>query len=93
MLSAEEAFKYGLANYITTPEQLLDKSIELAMKMMLRGPLALSGVIRSINAYYDKTIEGYSFEARTFGEVAATGDFVEGTKAFIEKRKPAFEGK
>jgi enoyl-CoA hydratase len=93
MLSAEEAIKYGLANYITTPEQLLDRSIELAMKMMARGPLALSGVIRSVNAYFDKSMDGYSFEARTFGEVAATNDFEEGTKAFIEKRKPVFVGK
>lgn len=93
MINAEEALRYGLINYVVPPDQLLNKSMEIANKLYSRGPLALGGVIKSINAYFNKDEEGFSFEARTFGEVASTEDFEEGTKAFIEKRKAAFQGK
>jgi enoyl-CoA hydratase len=35
---------------------------------------------------------GLEFEARTFGGIAHTHDLAEGTKAFLEKRKPNFTG-
>jgi enoyl-CoA hydratase len=35
---------------------------------------------------------GLEFEARTFGGIAHTHDLAEGTKAFMEKRKPNFTG-
>jgi enoyl-CoA hydratase len=92
MLLAEEALKLGLVNYVVEPDQLLDKAIELAAKMNTRGPLALKGVIKCVNGYFIPGVDGYALEARTFGEVAATSDFEEGTRAFIEKRKAEFKG-
>ncbi len=93
MLNAEDAQRCGLTNYVVPPEQLIEKCIEMAVKLYSRGPLALSGVIRSINAFFERAVDGYAFEAKTFGEIASTSDFEEGTKAFIEKRKPVFQGK
>lgn len=93
MINAEEALQCGLVNYVVPPDQLIEKCLELAVKMYVRGPLALGAVIRSVNAYYNHTIDGYAFEANTFGQMASTLDFEEGTKAFIEKRKPVFHGK
>ena len=93
MINAEDAFRYGLVNYVTEPDQLIEKSLELAVKMYSRGPLALSGVIKSVNAYFHSSSSGYAFEAKTFGDIASTEDFEEGTKAFIEKRKAVFKGK
>lgn len=93
MMNAEDAFKYGLVNYVVESNALIDKCIEIAAKIYVRGPVALHGVIKSINAYYNASFDGFAFEARTFGEVALSEDFEEGTSAFIEKRKPAFKGK
>jgi len=93
MINAEEALHLGLVNYVTEPEKLIDRALEIAAKLHTRGPLALTGVIKSVNAFFLQGIDGYAFEARTFGEVASTIDFEEGTKAFIEKRKPVFQGK
>lgn len=92
MIQADEALSLGLVNYVVEPDQLMAKATALAMKMNTRGPLALKGVIQCINGYFIPGVDGYALEARTFGEVAATSDFVEGTSAFIEKRKPAFKG-
>lgn len=93
MIKADEAYRLGLANYVTTPDQLLEKCLEITVKLFSRGPLALSGAIKSINEYFRHSNDGFAFEAKTFGEIASTSDFEEGTKAFIEKRKPVFHGK
>lgn len=92
MIQAEEALRLGLVNYVTEPDQLLDKALELCGKMNSRGPLALKGVIKCVNGYFIPGVDGYALEARTFGEIAGSSDFEEGTSAFIEKRKPAFKG-
>lgn len=93
MLTAEDALQYGLVTHVLEIDQLIEKAMEIAKKIISKGPLAIAGVIRSINQYFQPGAEGFPFEARTFGDVAATEDFREGTSAFIEKRKPAFQGR
>lgn len=93
LINAEEAYRLGLVNDVTEPDQLMDRAMEMAAKLQTRGPLALGGIIRSVNQYFSSSEEGFSFEAKTFGEVASSHDFAEGTGAFIEKRKPVFQGK
>ena len=92
MIPATEALALGLVNHVVTPEELLDQSMALAGKMLTKGPLALKGVIASVNAFFAPGVDGYAKEARTFGEIADSQDFFEGTKAFIEKRKADFKG-
>ena len=93
MINAEEALHLGLVTYVTEPENLIGRAIEIANKLHTRGPLALAGVIKSVNAHFIPGIDGFAFEAKMFGALASTTDFEEGTSAFIEKRKPAFQGK
>lgn len=93
MLSAQEAYQYGLANAIAEPEQLIEKCMEMAAKINAKGPIALKGIIHSVNSLYLPNVDGYGVEARTFGEIADSEDFREGTGAFIEKRKPDFKGR
>ena len=93
MITADEALQYGLITHITSPEELIPKALAISGRIASRGPLAVSGVIRSVNAFFESTYPGFAFEAETFGQVAATADFEEGTKAFIEKRQPVFKGK
>lgn len=93
MMKADEALRLGLVNYVTTQESLMLTVHDLASRMMNKGPLALTGVIKAVNAYYDKTREGYVYEAELFGKTADSEDFKEGTKAFIEKRKAEFKGR
>jgi enoyl-CoA hydratase len=93
MLTAEQALNLGLVNYVTTPDQLMAKCIELFEKIKAKAPLAIAGVIASVNAFYTDGVDGYASEVNEFGKCFATNDFKEGTTAFLEKRKANFTGK
>jgi enoyl-CoA hydratase len=92
MINSEEAYRLGLVNYVTTAEQLMNKCIELAQKIMQQAPLAIAGIIRAVNAYYQHDESGFQEEISEFSKCFVTKDFKEGTVAFIEKRKAQFSG-
>jgi len=91
MLSAEEALKNGLVNYVTEQEDLLPLCYKLAKKITRNSSTAIAAAIRAVNANYDNDIDGYLVEINEFGQCFDTPDFKEGTSAFLEKRKPTFE--
>jgi enoyl-CoA hydratase len=93
MVNADEALALGLVTHVTEPDQLMAKAFEIAAKMNSKGPLALKGVIKCVNGHFVPGVNGYALEARSFGEIADSEDFNEGTSAFIEKRKAEFKGK
>ena len=93
MLTAGEALQFGLINYVIPPDQLMAKCLELFEKIKTKAPLAIAGVIASVNAYYTDGINGFTAEVNEFGKCFATADFKEGTTAFLEKRKANFAGK
>jgi enoyl-CoA hydratase len=92
MVNADEAYRLGLVNAVTEPDQLMDKALEISGKINAKGPIAMQGVIWCVDANFKKETDGYAQEAHLFGEIAGTADFKEGTTAFIEKRKPVFKG-
>lgn len=91
MIDAAEALRIGLVNHVVPQDELLPKCREILGKIMKQGPIAVAQVIHSVNAYGGA--EGYRVEANAFGSCCRTEDFKEGTTAFLEKRKPAFQGK
>ncbi len=91
LINAEQALNLGLVNYVVPQEQLHSKCIELLTKITSKAPKAITGVINSINAYFDT--DGFDSEIEEFGKCFATQDFKEGTSAFIEKRKADFVGR
>ena len=91
MMSAEEAKDWGLVNYVVDQEELLPLCEKLAGKIMRNSSVAISAAIKSVNANFDNSVNGFEVEIEQFGESFGTNDFKEGTTAFLEKRKPNFE--
>jgi enoyl-CoA hydratase len=92
MIGAQDAFKWGLANYVTTQEELLNKCFEITSKIASKSPMAIKTAIKVINAGYNNSLNGFEVEIEEFGKSFGTKDFREGVDAFMEKRKPAFKG-
>jgi enoyl-CoA hydratase len=92
MIGAAEAKSLGLVNHVVSQEELLSKCMEILGKIMTKAPLAIGLVIDCVNAAYDKDEDGYQTEANSFARCCSSQDFVEGTNAFLEKRKPSFKG-
>ncbi len=93
MIDANEAKALGLVNYVTSPENLLEKAKEILTVILTKSPVAISKVIDAVNTCYDSNKNGFEEEIKLFGEVFTSADKIEGTQAFVEKRKPVFTGK
>lgn len=93
MLSAEEAKAWGLVNHVFPAADLLAETRKLVSKMTAKAPLALARAIACVNDAAAADTTGFEKEAARFGELFETEDMREGTGAFLEKRKPAFQGK
>ena len=90
IIDANEAKEIGLVNYVVSAEHLLLKTIEILNVILSRSPVAVSKVIKAVNAFYQFDKNGFNEELQLFGEVFASDDKKEGTAAFLEKRKPVF---
>jgi enoyl-CoA hydratase len=94
MITAQEAKSLGLVNHVVANnEELMALANKIMNKILAKGPVAVTNVIKSVNAGYGFENAGYEAEAKYFAECATTEDFKEGTSAFIEKRKANFSGK
>lgn len=93
MLTAAEAMQWGLVNHVVPQAELMPKALELAQKIAKNSPTAISAALRSVNSGFKPGVNGFNEEIREFGRCFGTADFREGTTAFLEKRKPVFEGK
>lgn len=90
MISADDARAYGLVNHVTTPEELIPLAEKIAAKVMRNSPNAVAAAIRAVNDASKTGVNGFDTEIKEFGNCFGTDEFIEGTTAFLEKRKPNF---
>lgn len=94
MIGAEDAKAIGLVNKVVSQEELMPAVLKLAGKIAKNAPVAVqlskAAINRGINC---DVVTGIAYEAEVFGLCFSTNDQKEGMAAFVEKRKPTFEGK
>ena len=93
-LSARDAYDAGLVTRVVPKERFLAEALRLAHELATKPPLALKLAKEAILAADEMSLtQGLEFERRLFYSLFATEDQKEGMKAFLEKRKPTFEGR
>ena len=93
-ITAQEALRVGLVTAVIPQAGLLATAESIAKTIIGKGQLAIRMALKAMNISMEVPLsEGLKVEAALFGECCSTEDFKEGTKAFLEKRKPEFKGK
>lgn len=92
IITAEEAVRIGLVNKVVTTDELMNSSIEMANKILKKGPIAIRSAKDAIIVGAQLDIESaLKYELNIFAPLFATKDQKEGMTAFAEKRKPAYK--
>jgi enoyl-CoA hydratase len=94
MITADEALRVGLVNRVVEPGELLATAEAIAKKIIANAPVAVKYALEAVEHGMEMPQEeGLYLEATLFGLCCATQDMREGTRAFLEKRPPKFEGR
>jgi len=93
-VKADEAFQLGIVNHVYPQAEFRAKVLEMAISISRHSFAAVSKAKLIMNEFSETT--GFNFkrdaEIQTFGHIFGTPDQREGMGAFVEKRKPKFEG-
>ena len=92
-INAEEALSLGLVTKVVPIVRLLEEANTFAWRLASLPRLAMEASKMLINKSLETDLlSGLELEARSFGTLAATHDLKEGVLAFMEKRRPNFNG-
>ncbi|HEY1425056.1 MAG TPA: enoyl-CoA hydratase [Caulobacteraceae bacterium] len=93
-VSADEALRLGLTNWVCEPEELGEKTREIALRLA-RGPtVAYRYMKENLNrAMAGEVDDCLDLEATHHVHCGQTADHREAAKAFVEKREPVFQGR
>ncbi len=93
-VDADRALALGIVNKVAAADALDEAIDALADQLAQAAPLALRGILDCIHVGGECAMEeGLAYETAQFGLMFATDDMREGTRAFLDRRKPAFAGR
>jgi enoyl-CoA hydratase len=94
IIDAREALRIGLVQRVVPAAELMNEARRIATTIASKAPLAIAACKRTINNGAHLSIDdALELEALEFGTLVDTEDIKEGTRAFLEKRKPVWKGK
>lgn len=93
MIDAARAAEIGLVNRVVEADDLLTEAEAFLRRILSRGPVAVRFALDAVRGGADLPLErALERERDLFGLCFATADMREGTRAFLDKRKPEFRG-
>jgi len=92
-VTADEALRIGLVNRVVPAASLQSEARAIASELAAKAPVAIRYILEAVNRGLEAPADtAQLLEAILFGLIASTSDMREGTRAFLEKRKPTFTG-
>lgn len=93
-IDAQEAYRIGLVNQVVPQQELMSTAKEWADAICRPGPLAVRAAKEAMVRGASMPLEeGLRLENTLFFRLFGTEDYIEGTNAFVERRKPNFKAK
>lgn len=93
-VSAEEALRLGLTNWVCEPDQLAGRTREIARRLAQGPTVAYRYMKENLNRAMAGDVDDcLDLEATHHIHCGQTEDHREATKAFVEKREPVFKGR
>jgi enoyl-CoA hydratase len=93
-IDAAEAYRIGLVDRVVPRAEVVPTAMAVAQGLASKAPLAARAILEAVHRGLQMPFaEAAAYEATLFGLVATTEDMQEGTRAFLEKRTPAFKGR
>ena len=94
LFGAAEALSMGVVSEMAPAGQALARAIEIATEIAAQPPIAVMQIKEIVNAGLNAPLDtALMLERKALQLQFATRDQKEGMRAFLEKRKPTFEGK
>ncbi|MBW1708513.1 MAG: enoyl-CoA hydratase/isomerase family protein [Deltaproteobacteria bacterium] len=93
-IDAQEALRIGLVSRVVPRDQLMPTAMEIANTICERGPLGVRATKEAMVRGYDMALEdGLVLERKLVAHIRTTDDFMEGARAFAQKRPPEYKAK
>jgi enoyl-CoA hydratase/carnithine racemase len=94
-ISAQEALRHGLVNFVVPLDEVVPKALEIAKRLAQGPPVAQRLILEAVHEGIGRgcTKKGLDVELDKMVAVTGTEDALEGATAFVQKRAPQFKGK
>ncbi|HEX2171962.1 MAG TPA: enoyl-CoA hydratase-related protein [Dehalococcoidia bacterium] len=96
-MTAQEAHQWGLVNQVVPPDEVMPAARRLAEQILANSPIAVRKSKELIRRGLDTTVDyppnAWSLMDEAMRSLAETEDFIEGPRAFSEKRPPQWKGR